>query len=197
MSAKRVGVEILIVLVLALAGAGLWWGQDRRHASRLAQERSLCRVHVASLREQAERWADGLAAGEAAAAFRAFAAGVQPAVLSGRRESVEQAVTALLELPGIDAVHVLGADGAVLAGSDRKLLTTGRVDERGAWVLATTALTTRAGDRPGVVELAAPVVGAAGPAGFLWIGYRTGRVRDAARPEGWREGAESGDSAAL
>lgn len=196
MSAKRVGVEALIILVLVLAGLGVWWWKDRETANRLAQEERLCQVQVADLREQAETWARDLASGQATAVFRAFAAGVQPAVLADRRESLDQAVTSLLGLPGIEAAHILAADGEVLASSDKKLITTGRIDERGAWVLATTELTTRPGDRPDVTEVAAPVVGAAGPAGFLRISYRTGPLVDAARPEGWRQ-SEDGDGEAV
>jgi hypothetical protein len=185
MSAKRVGVEALIIVILVLAGAGIWWWKDRELGTRLSAQEESCRAEVALVRKQAETWATRLAASEATAAFRAFAAGVQPAVLTGRRDNLDQAVTALLEVPGIDAVHVVNAQGEVLASSDRKLLTTGSIGERGAWVLATTDLTARPGDRLGVTQLAAPVVGAAGPAGYLWIGYRTGEVRDAARPPGF------------
>ena len=181
MSAKRVGIQALLILVLVLAGAGIWWWKERELGQGLADRERSCQAEVTLAHRQAEAWASRLAASEATAAFRAFASGIQPAILAGRRDSLEQAVTALLELPGIDSVHVLGAQGDVLATSDRKLATTGQVGERGAWVLATTALTVRPSDRPGVTELAAPVVGAAGPAGYLWIGYRTTQVRDDAR----------------
>ena len=199
MSAKRVGVETLLIVVLVLAGAAIWWWKERELGNRLADRKQSCQTEVALAHRQADAWATRLAASEATAAFRAFAAGVQPAILAGRRNSLDQAVTALLELASIDSVHVLNARGDVLATSDRKLSTTGHVGERGAWVLATTALTVRPGERPGVTEIAGPIVGAAGPAGFLWIGYRTGQVRDAARlgpaePPGAVPGAGEGDS---
>lgn len=196
MNAKRVGVEALIIVILILAAAGIWWWKERELGTRLSEEAESCRGEVALVHKQGEAWATRLAASEATAAFRAFAAGVQPAVLTGRRDNLDQAVSALLDVPGIDAVHIVNAQGEILASSDRKLLATGQIGERGAWVLATTALTTRAGDRPGVTELAAPVVGAAGPAGFLWIGYRTGAVRDAARPPGYGPPAAEPESAA-
>ena len=184
MSAKRLGVEALVILVLVLVGAGTWWWKDREAAGRLGRLEETCRAQVTAARAESEAWAGSVAAGEATAVFHAFAAGVQPAVLAGRRDSLDQAVTALLALPGVAAVHVLGADGEVLATSDRKLLATGRLDARDAWVLATTDLTIRPSDHPGVTDVAAPVIGAAGPAGYLWMSYRTDEIRDAAKPKG-------------
>ena len=108
--------------------------------------------------------------------------GIHPLVLPERADTLDQAVAALLELPAVEGVHVVAADGRVLASSDRKLETTGVLDERDRWVLATTELTTREGDRPGVVQLAAPIVGPAGPAGYLWLAYDAEAAREAARP---------------
>lgn len=180
MSAKRLGIEALLILVLAAVGAGIWWLKDRQMASR---ERA-CESRLAALADDASSWARAVAAGEAETAFRAFAAGVAPAVLAGRQDTLEQAKKSLLEIPGVSFIHILAADGSVLASSDEKLTVTGKVGPDAAWVLATNGLARRSGGRPGTVELAAPVVGPTGPVGFLWMGYETGRAVEKTRPPG-------------
>lgn len=184
MNGKRFGIEALLIAVLLLAVAGVWWFMDRRAAGEREQLEMGWESRVAAAEAETGRWTEALAEGEARAVFRAFAAGIHPQVLPERRESLDQAVAALLELPAVAGVHVLGADGRVLASSDRKLQTTGRLDDRDAWVLETGELTLREGDRAGVVQLAAPIVGPAGPAGYLWLAYDTAAARDAARPMG-------------
>jgi len=182
MSAKRFGIESLVVLVLLLAIAGVWWVMDQRATSDLDELNSDWQARVYQLERQTARWADALAESEAEAVFRSFASGVHPLVLSDRRDGLDQAVGGLLELPGIDSVHILSASGEVLVSSDRKLETTGQVDERGVWVLATTDLVRRDSELPGITELAAPIVGPAGPAGFLWLTYNTTEVKESTRP---------------
>jgi len=181
MNGKRFGIEALIIAILLIALVGVWWFMDRRAAGERERLETAWEERVAAAEAETARWTEALAAGEATAVFRAFAAGIHPLVLPERPDSLDQAVAALLELPAIEGVHVVAADGRVLASSDRKLETTGRLDERDAWVLATTALTTREGDRPGVVQLAAPIVGPSGPSGYLWLAYDAEGAREAAR----------------
>lgn len=184
MSAKRIGAEVVIIVLLVVVVIGVWWWKDRAAAAAVTEEREVCAAQVTAAGEQAEMWAAALAEGEARAVLRAFAAGVLPAVLAGRAESLDQAVGSLLESPGVAAVHVFGLDGTVLASSDRKLTTTGKLPAGAGWVVETTEVTVRPGAAPGTLELAAPLGGATGPAGYLWLQYRTGAVADAARPEG-------------
>ncbi len=182
MNGKRFGIEALIVAVLLVAVAGVWWFKDRGAESERERLEAAWQEQVAAAEATTGSWTEALAAGEATAVFRAFAAGIHPLVLPERADSLDQAVAALLELPAVEGVHVVAADGRILASSDRKLETTGRLDERDAWILETAALTTREGDRAGVVQLAAPIVGPAGPAGYLWLAYDSEAAREAARP---------------
>jgi hypothetical protein len=182
---KRIAVELLVVLALALVAAGLWWRTGRGAERRLAGQQTTAAQQRAALESAANRWAEALVASEAEAAFRAFASGIQPLVLANQRQALDQAVGALLALGAVEFVHVVAPDGAILATSDRKLATTGRIPAEGRWVLETASLAVRRGQHPGGLELAAPVVGAAGPAGFLWLGYDTGRVMSEERPPDW------------
>lgn len=185
---------LLTVLALVLVAAGIWFFMSRGKTNAVAAEQAACEQRVAALTAAGDSWAGALAAGQAEAAFRAFAAGVYPLVLrGGQSDGLNQAIGAVLEIPGVTFVHLLGADGTVLASSDRKLTTTGRVGEAGAWVLSATELVSKAGEVPGTVEMGAPVVGASGPTGYLWMGYAVDEVREGARPAGWVEadGVES------
>jgi hypothetical protein len=183
---------LLIVLALVLVAAGIWFFMSRGKENALAAERAACDERVATLTTAGESWAGTLATGQAEAAFRAFAAGVHPLVLRGGQSGgLDQAIGALLELPGVAFVHLLAADGTVIASSDRKLSTTGQVGDAGAWVLSTTDMVSRGGDVPGTIEIGAPVVGAAGPAGYLWMGYAVDEVREGARPAGWAGDTEA------
>ena len=192
MQGKRLGIEALIIAVLLVALIGVWWFMDRRAASERERLEAAWEARTAAAEAETARWTEALAAGEATAVFRAFAAGIHPQVLPERRDSLDQAVAALLELPAVEGVHVLAADGRVLASSDRKLQATGRLDDRDAWVLETTALDAREGARAGVVQLASPIVGPAGPAGFLWLAYDTEAARGATRPMAPPEAAGGG-----
>lgn len=177
---------LVTVVVLLLVAAGIWFFMSRGKASAVEAERAVCDQRVAALTAAGDSWAGALATGQAEAAFRAFAAGVHPLVLrGGQGDSLDQAIGAVLEIPGVTFIHLLGADGTVLASSDRKLTTTGSVGEAGAWVLSANDLVSKAGEVPGTVEMGAPVVGAAGPAGYLWMGYAVDEVREGARPAGW------------
>jgi hypothetical protein len=191
MSTRRFGIEFLIILVLILVAAGIWWWKDSETDQAVAEAQTSCQQEVAALTEQGERWAQALAVSEAHAAFRGFAAGVYPLVLRGGADTLDQAIGALLELPGVTFVHVLAPDGAVLASSDRKLVTTGQVGEDGTWVLTASEVVEREGSTPGTREMAAPVLGGAGPAAHLWMGYDVQSVLTQARPAGWPAGGDA------
>jgi hypothetical protein len=181
MNGKRLGAEVLIIAVLVVALVGLWWYMGHRAEAERAELEADWQVRVDVAEAAAERWTEALARSEAEAVFRAFAAGVHPLV-PGRADALDQAVGGLLELSAVEGVHVVGADGRVLASSDRKVLATGQLDERLSWVYATSDLQVTEGDRSGVLQLAAPIFGPAGPAGFLWLAYDVEQARAESRP---------------
>lgn len=191
MNTRRFGIEFLIILILVLVAAGIWFWKDGARDKAVADAETACRQEVAALTEQGEHWAQALAVSEAHAAFRAFAAGVHPLVLRGGADTLDQAIGALLELPGVSFVHVLAPDGSVLASSDRKLSTTGQIGEDGTWVLAASEVVEREGAQPGTRELAAPLIGASGPAAHLWMGYDVQAALTHARPAGWPAGSDA------
>lgn len=186
---KRFGFEFLLVLLLVLVAAGIWLWKDRQAENAVQEAQQQADQRVESVVDSGERWARTLAESQARAAFRAFAAGVHPLVLGGGRAQVlDQAIGGLLELPAVTFVHILGPDGAVMASSDRKLQTTGEVPESAAWVTTTNDLAEQPGDTPGVLELAAPVHGPAGPFAYLWMGYDLDHLMNRARPTDWPAG---------
>lgn len=182
-AARRFFVQAAIILVLVALVVGVWWWKDGQRQRQLDEQAALHAGEVADLRTKAEFWAEALAAGEAEAVFSAFTAGVAPSVLANRVDSVEIAAGALLELHGIEFVHVVRPDGTVIYTSDRKLTTAGTAGERLAWALSTTELTSRDSDVRGVTELAAPLANPDGPVAYIWIGYRTEQVAQELRPE--------------
>lgn len=196
MNNKRLGIEAIVIVLLALAILGVWWWRGHVAENEVATLRTTQEEEVRALRNESSQWAGRLATGEAEAVFRAFAAGIAQQVLPGGDTNLDQAVGGLLELPGVAFVHVLGPDGTVLATSDRKLSVTGRAGDDARWALESTDLVTRASRQPGVTELAAPIVGSAGAAGYLWMGYETQRLLEDARPSSLRrtrpDGADEG-----
>jgi hypothetical protein len=181
MNTRRLGIEALVAVLLVLGAAGVWWwkGREAAEAARQGQART------AAVAKEAEMWAAKLADDGAKSTFQSFAAGVAPAVLAERVESVDQAVVGLLEVSGVVFVHILAPDGGVIASSDRKLQAAGQVGEEAGWVFAADGVKTRPSDRTGVLELAAPIVGPAGPKAYLWMGYDTASTIEQTRPEGW------------
>lgn len=178
MSQKRFAIESLLVLVLVLVAAGIWWWKDRQ----IEQARNDAQIRVEGVALDAERWAQDVAREQAEAVARSFAAGIAPQVLAERPEGVGQAVNGFLEVENLVFVHVLDAEGGVIASSDRKLTTTGLGGPEAIWALGTTELTTRASNRPGVLELAAPLVGPTGAMGYVWLGFDTESQVMATRP---------------
>lgn len=190
---KRLLIEVLVVLLVALAGYGAWWWCSRQ-AERGVEE--MTREHearIGAVQETCEVWAAAMAAEQAEAVLRSFAAGVYPSLMEGRPgEELDVAVGALLELPGVDFAHLIEPAGTVLASSDRKFTVLGEVGERADWALGATELTSRQGERAGTVELAAPILSTEGTEAILWLAYDTEGVKEGCRPEPLQAGAATG-----
>ncbi len=184
---RRTLIEIVVGLLLAAVAWGLWWWGGHNCEQALAGQAEKYQAQIRDLRVKSDFWASELVASEAEAAFRAFVAGISPAVLGGRNDSADLAVGALLELPGVDFVHLLRPDGEVVSSSDRKLTAAGNAADRAGWALAASEVLSRQGDTRGVTELAAPIPGPDGPVAFLWLGYRTEEIKESTRPATLRE----------
>lgn len=193
---NRLLIEIAVVLVVALIGFTAWWWCARQ-AERSAQEIAIdYEARITTVRQNCEFWAASMAAQQAEAVLRAFAAGIYPSLLAERPgEELDVTIGALLELPGIEFAHLVAPEGSVIASSDRKLTILGDVGERGAWALGVTELSSRQGDREGVVELAAPILSTAGTEAIAWLGYDTQGVMESCRPEPLAEAEEAAPEA--
>ncbi|MEM7480486.1 MAG: hypothetical protein AAF481_04890 [Acidobacteriota bacterium] len=185
---KRTLIDVAIVAVAILAIWGVWSLKENERERELEAQANRWNSRLMTFQTEAKRLQEEAAQKEAEAVFRSLAAGILPMVLSKDSTGLNQAVSAALEIEGIDSLHVVGPRGSVLAGSDRKLITTGRIDERDGWILETDDLTTKPSGVAGVTQMAAPFVGASGPAGFLWLAYETGS-------EGAQEAPEVQDAA--
>lgn len=181
---KRTMWEILIILVLAGAGFGLWQWSEINAQRAVGEQVERQQKEVGRLEQDYDAWIESLARDQAEAVFQAFAAGIRAAVVAGRDDALRDAKLQILHLPEVLSVHLFAPDGTVIFSSDDKLTTTGRVDERARWALEAKGLTSREGDRPGTLEVAAPIAGDAGPEAILWIVYRTEGLRDKTRPPG-------------
>ncbi len=190
---KRLLIEGAIVLVVALIGFGAWWWcarQSDRSAREIAADYE---ARIETVRQNCELWAGSMAAQQAEAVLRSFAAGAYPSLMSAPGgENLDVAIGALLELPGVEFAHLLAADGRVITSSDRKFTILGQVPERADWALGVTELTSRPGDRAGTVELAAPILSTAGTEAILWLSYDTAAVMESCRPETLAPAGETG-----
>jgi hypothetical protein len=126
---------------------------------------------------------------------RAFTSGIKPAVLAADRSSLDAAIGDLLQIPAVDFVHVLEAEGGVLATSDRKVAETGGAGALGEWARSADTFTSRPGTAEGVTEVAVPIQGAGAKLAVAVVGYHTNALAapDAA-PMASSE-PEAGDSA--
>lgn len=174
-----------IFVLLLLLVITVQWTWSRRQIERLNSESAAqLNAQMESLTQWGQNWARAVAKNDAQAIFHAFAAGIQPAVLAGRADSLEQAKAQILQVPEVSFVHVIRPDGVVLMSSDDKYSTTGRADDdQASWALSASDLITRAGAVPGTEELAAPILGSTGPRAILWMGIKQGSVLSATRPK--------------
>ena len=182
MTIKRI---LLAAAALACIALGFITAQQiyrARYENRIATIETRNDDTGARLRATAELWADSVARAQGEVVLRAFAAGISPAVLAGRREGVEIAAVSLLHVPGIAGIHVLGLDGAVIYSSDAKLVATGEAEYRGNWALQASELISRPSTRPGVLEVAIPIVNAGQPIAVAWLEYDVEAVKVASRP---------------
>ncbi len=194
-TAQRVFWETAVFLGLVLAIIGAWFLSQNLAARRIQHMTELNQAELAAkqieveaqlsvMRSEIEDWSDELVGGEAEAAFRAYAAGIHPMAVARWGRVLGQARDELLKLPKVTFVHLLTPDGRVIASSDQKYTTRGRVDERAQWALDATEFIRRDSPFEGVQELAAPIRERGGrPAVVLWLGYDVDEAKEATRPE--------------
>ncbi len=188
-SRNRLIVEVAGAVLLLLICLGSWNAARQSGERRLAAAEASHESSVNQLRQESELRAERLAASEAEAVFRAFAAGIQGSALAQQKGMLDVAKGSLLRLPHVAFVHVLGPDGKVLTSSNGKYEVAGRADNRAEWALQANDLKTRQGDLPGTTEIAAPFQGASGRVAVLWLGYKT---RELLGAEGQAEPPSSG-----
>jgi hypothetical protein len=174
----------ILVLLLLLLVTWQWTSRTRQITRLNAEHATRLNDQVEALTRWGGNWAGAVADHSAQSIFHAFAAGIQPAVLAGRSDSLQQAKAQILQVPEVSFVHVIRPDGVVLMSSDDKYSTTGKAeDERATWALSATGLVTRQGAVAGTVEIAAPIVGSTGPRAVLWMGIKRQSLLDSARPK--------------
>ena len=182
MSTKRILLSLAALACLAIGFITALQIDQVRYDKRYAAVEQRHAREIAELRAAGEKWAEAVARIQGEVVLRAFAAGISPAVLAGRREGIEIAAVSLLHVTGIAGIHVLGLDGAVLYSSDAKVAATGEAAYRGEWALQVSDLTSRPSTRPGVIDIAVPIVNAGKPLAVAWLEYDVEAVRSAARP---------------
>lgn len=170
---KRLIVEVVTALFLVLLCIVIWNTLQARGEQRVTELEAQHESAANQIRQESEARAERLAASEAQAVFRAFAAGIQGSALGQQKGMLDMAKGSILQLPHVAFVHVLAPDGRVLTSSNEKYEVAGRADDRAAWALQSDDLRTRPGDLPGTIEIAAPFQGASGRAAVLWMGYKT------------------------
>ena len=141
-------------------------GETRTQALQAQQREETARV-----RAEADAQVDAMARAQGEIVLQAFAAGISPAVLAGRRDGVEIAAVSMLHVPGIAGIHVLALDGSVIYSSDAKLTATGDGSYRGSWALEATQLISRPSTRPDVLDIAVPIVNSGTPQAVAWLEY--------------------------
>ena len=193
---KRILLSVAALACVALGFITALQIDRARYEKRSAAMEQRHDRETAELRAASEEWADAVARAQGEVVLRAFAAGISPAVLAGRREGVEIAAVSLLHVRGIAGIHVLGLDGAVLYSSDAKLVTTGEGEYRGEWALQVSEFASRPSTRAGVMDIAVPIVNAGKPLAVAWLEYDVEAVQSAARPAELTEAVETGTNSA-
>ena len=151
-----------------------------RAATRVETLQAQQTQELSRLQSEADARIDAMARTQGGIVLQAFAAGISPAVLAGRREGVEIAAVSMLHVPGIAGIHVLALDGSVIYSSDAKLAATGEGSYRGSWALEVTQLTSQPSTRPDVLDIAVPIVSTGTPQAVTWLEYDMAAVKAAA-----------------
>lgn len=181
---KRLLVEVAAAVLLLLICVAFWSFSRQQSEQQLAEAQARHESAVQQIRQECEERAEELAASQAEAVFRAFAAGIQGNALGQQRGMLDLAKSSLLRMPHVAFVHVLAPDGKVLATSNEKYAVAGSADARASWALEAGDLQIRPGDLPGTTEIAAPFQGASGRVAVLWMGYKTDELLAPARQGG-------------
>ena len=167
---RRLLWEVLGAALLIAAVWGAWTFQEHRKTQALEQQALTHTEELQAVRQQLTKATTSGAWKEARAVFQTFAATAGPAIETGEG-AADQAIAALIRLPGVRFAHLLLPDGQVLATTDRKLEATGQADERARWALDSEETRERAGS-DGTLEIAGPLAGQdprLSP--ILWLGY--------------------------
>lgn len=170
-NSTRLLLEIAGVALAIAAVVVTWWSGEHQQRTQLAEVQTRHVAELQAVEERAIETRDRLVMREAEAVIKAFSAGVHPAIMANRTESVDAAVVDLIQIPEVVFAHVATPQGVVIASSDRKLVGTGNLGERGSWALAATDLQTRPGDADGTVELAMSLSANSGWHVVVWLGY--------------------------
>ncbi|MCH9650380.1 MAG: hypothetical protein K0U98_19260 [Deltaproteobacteria bacterium] len=168
---KLMKFALILLLLTSLVLAGLWqWRvhqEEKRVAEAVAEAQELLEAAQVDLAKAQE----SSAAQEAVVVTQAFAAGIYPQVVTGRRDDLDLAVRELVHLDDIVFVHLLGLEGEVVATSDQKLAETGEIGPRVQWALEVEELTHQPGATAGTVEVAVPIEAAGSQIGVVLVGY--------------------------
>lgn len=168
---RRLLWEIAVTILLVGAVYGAWQLQEARKTRALDEQATAFRTELDTARQKLAKTTASQARGEARVVFETFASTIGPVYEIGGAEAVNQAIDALLRLPGIRFVHLLEPGGRVIATTDRKLEATGQADQRARWALDTLETQERS-DSDGTFELAGPLPNADPQlAPVLWLGY--------------------------
>ena len=177
---SRTVIEIAGVALAIVAVTFTWWWGEQARRTQLAEVQARHSGELETLQKQALETKSRLVLREAEAVLEAFSAGIHPAIMANRHESVDAALVELIQIPEVVFAHVATPQGVVIASSDRKLVGTGNLGERGSWALTAIDLRTRPGDADGTVELAIPLAASAGWHVVVWLGYDVQAAGEAA-----------------
>jgi hypothetical protein len=182
MTLKQLGIGILIGVA---AAAGFFAAQSYERAQSKAERDVIvaqAASNLATLRVDAESWANSIAIGQGEMALRSFAAGLTPLLLAERMTALDIAGASLLRLHGVQGVSVVRADGKVLYASDAKLTVSDTGNEQTRWALSATDFSSRDSVQPGVKEMALPVNDAGKLLAVVWLAYDVNAIREQYRP---------------
>jgi hypothetical protein len=189
MTLKQLGI---VILVGVAAAAGFFAAQSYERAQSAAERDVITAQaanNLATLRADAESWANSIAIGQGEMALRSFVAGLTPLLLAERLTALDIAGASLLRLHGVQGVSIVRADGKVLYASDTKLTVSDAGNEQTRWALTATDFSSRDSVQPGVKEMALPVNDAGKLLAVVWLSYDANAIRDHSRPASLKDAA--------